>query len=145
MPILTSFNFRKTPEIILDFGDLKSTPAPEETPLRITCIIITQPQQYKDSFVFVNQTWAQRCNHFAFYSHLVPYLKYNNTVGAIEFKLTDLRLNSVPKTMKAFEHAWNFYGDDTDWFFFSDDRKYVSYSKLDAVINLIYLISATLS
>lgn len=107
------------------FSELRTSPlltttSPALKP-RITCIIFTEPQQYKKSVIYVNQTWAGRCDNFAFYSHDVT--GYSNTVGAVEFRLEERRLTSWLKLVLSFQHAWNHFHNSTDWFFVSDDRK----------------------
>ena len=92
---------------------------------------MTYPKNHHKKAIHVNATWGKRCNKLLF----VTRTAYDNLTTLI-LNVTDGRSFLGDKTRGAFDHAYEYYFADYNWFLKADDDTYV------IMENLRYFLSA---
>ncbi|XP_064635609.1 glycoprotein-N-acetylgalactosamine 3-beta-galactosyltransferase 1-like isoform X2 [Lineus longissimus] len=99
--------------------------------VRILCWIMTAPKNLEKKAKAVYDTWAKRCNIFLFMSS-----ESSKTLpNVVALDVSEGRDHLTMKTMKGFQHAWDHYQNEADWFMKADDDTFV------IVENLRYLLA----
>ncbi|XP_016954658.1 uncharacterized protein LOC108027652 [Drosophila biarmipes] len=90
--------------------------------VRIICLVISWPKKYMSAVKAVSETWGRHCNRVVYYGG-----SSRTTLDGVEIvglNVSDTRSNLWGKTKAAFQHAYENYGQEADWFFKADDDTY---------------------
>ena len=116
---------------LLYFVDVNEVIANElSKKVRILCWIMTTPANLDRKATAVKETWGQRCNKVLFFSS-----ETNASFPTIGLNTTEGRQHLTAKTVQAFRHCFEHYGNQFDWFLKADDDTYM------IVENLRYFLS----
>ena len=99
--------------------------------VRILCLVMTYPENHQKRAIHVNATWGQRCTKLLFVTSTT-----DQNLPTLIVNVTDGRDHLAVKTRDAFDHAYENYLADYDWFLKADDDTYV------IMENLRYFLSA---
>ena len=94
------------------------------------CWIMTSPENLRTRAVHVKATWAKRCNLAIYASD-----REDKDFPTIAIEVQPGREHLTAKTFQTFDHIFQHYVDEYDWFMKADDDTYV------IVENMRYMLS----
>lgn len=84
--------------------------------VKVLCWVNTWPANHKTKAKAVKETWGKRCNKLVFIS-----TEYDEYLDSVALPLENGRKHLWSKIRGAFEHIYDNYYDDYDWFVRADD------------------------
>lgn len=97
--------------------------------VRVLCWVMTSPDNFDKKAKHIKATWGKRCNILLFMSS-----EADSKLPVIKLQVGEGRDNLWGKTKLAFQHVYEHYRDQADWFMKADDDTYV------IVENLRYML-----